>query len=107
MCGFVGFVEEKDENTEKIVRKMADQIVHRGPDQDDYFVGDMAALGFRRLSIIDLDTGNQPISLSSSGSEILTLASASPPFSKMATNNPTALTPLCDNSNIMGAWNMI
>lgn len=61
MCGFVGFVEEKDENTEKIVRKMADQIVHRGPDQDDYFVGDMAALGFRRLSIIDLNTGGQPI----------------------------------------------
>lgn len=61
MCGFVGFVEEKDDNTEKVVREMADQIMHRGPDHDDYFIGDMASLGFRRLSIIDLSTGNQPI----------------------------------------------
>jgi len=61
MCGFVGFIEEKDENTEKVVHAMADQIVHRGPDHGDYFVGDLASLGFRRLSIIDLSTGNQPI----------------------------------------------
>ena len=35
--------------------------VHRGPDQDDYFVGDGVALGFRRLSIIDLEGGGQPL----------------------------------------------
>ncbi|NLX94103.1 MAG: asparagine synthetase B, partial [Clostridiales bacterium] len=61
MSGFVGFVEEKNENTERIVREMADRIIHRGPDEDDYFVGDSVALGFRRLSTIDLDTGGQPI----------------------------------------------
>ena len=45
----------------KVVKGMADLIIHRGPDQDDYFVDDDMALGFRRLSIIDLDGGGQPI----------------------------------------------
>ena len=40
---------------------MADIIKHRGPDSDGYYVGDDCALGFRRLSIIDLDGGTQPI----------------------------------------------
>jgi len=61
MCGFVGFVAERDENTEKTIRAMADLIIHRGPDDEDYFIGEKAALGFRRLSIIDLATGGQPI----------------------------------------------
>ncbi|HOU10593.1 MAG TPA: asparagine synthase (glutamine-hydrolyzing) [Clostridiales bacterium] len=61
MCGFVGFVAERDEHTEKTIKAMADLIAHRGPDDEDYFIGDKAALGFRRLSIIDLATGGQPI----------------------------------------------
>ena len=40
---------------------MADRIVHRGPDMDDYYVDDDVSLGFRRLSIIDLEGGSQPI----------------------------------------------
>ena len=63
MCGFVGFVnsEQSVETNEKTIRAMADRIVHRGPDQDDYYVDDEVSLGFRRLSIIDLDGGSQPI----------------------------------------------
>ena len=40
---------------------MADLIIHRGPDSDGYYVDDNIALGFRRLSILDLGTGSQPI----------------------------------------------
>ena len=40
---------------------MADLIKHRGPDSDGYYTDDNCALGFRRLSIIDLDGGTQPI----------------------------------------------
>lgn len=60
MCGFVGFVS-KDQNKKKIIKDMADIIVHRGPDSDGYYVCENVALGFRRLSIIDLDGGSQPI----------------------------------------------
>ena len=61
MCGFVGFVDAQTENKSNVIKAMADQIVHRGPDQDDYYIDDTMALGFRRLSIIDLDGGSQPI----------------------------------------------
>ncbi len=60
MCGFVGFVDKVD-NKKKIVKDMADIIRHRGPDSDGYYCNDNIALGFRRLSIIDLDGGSQPI----------------------------------------------
>lgn len=60
MCGFVGFVD-KSKNKKKIIKDMADIIKHRGPDSDGYYVNDDVALGFRRLSIIDLDGGTQPI----------------------------------------------
>ena len=54
MCGFVGFVDKMEQAEKcKVVKGMADLIIHRGPDQDDYFVDDDMALGFRRLSIID------------------------------------------------------
>lgn len=62
MCGFVGFINEFDENeNNRIIRQMADRIIHRGPDQDDYYVDNDISLGFRRLSIIDLEGGSQPI----------------------------------------------
>ena len=60
MCGFVGFVD-KAKNKKKIIKDMADIIKHRGPDSDGYYVNNDVALGFRRLSIIDLDGGTQPI----------------------------------------------
>ena len=62
MCGIVGFVDKrKKKEKESIIKKMADRIVHRGPDGEGYFVDDVVALGHRRLSIIDLNTGGQPI----------------------------------------------
>ena len=62
MCGFVGFTD-KHSSTEKkkIVKEMADMIAHRGPDGEGYYVDSEIALGHRRLSIIDLNGGSQPI----------------------------------------------
>lgn len=62
MCGFVGFVGKQNKvEKKKIIKDMADAITHRGPDSDGYFYDDSIALGFRRLSIIDLKGGSQPI----------------------------------------------
>lgn len=60
MCGIVGFID-KSKDKKKIIKDMADLIIHRGPDSDGYYIDDNIALGFRRLSIIDLGTGSQPI----------------------------------------------
>ena len=60
MCGFVGYIDKKDDK-EKNIKLMADLIAHRGPDSEGYYVDDDIALGFRRLSIIDLNGGTQPI----------------------------------------------
>ena len=60
MCGFVGFID-KEKNKKKIIKDMADIIIHRGPDSDGYYFDEDIALGFRRLSIIDLEGGSQPI----------------------------------------------
>ena len=62
MCGFVGFTNcFQVEQPQEVVKKMADRIKHRGPDEENYYVDEDVALGFRRLSIIDLSTGSQPI----------------------------------------------
>ena len=60
MCGFVGYIN-KEKNKETNIKKMNDLIVHRGPDDEGYYMDENIALGFRRLSIIDLNTGSQPI----------------------------------------------
>ncbi len=60
MCGFVGYVN-KDKKKINTIKEMADLITHRGPDSDGYYTDDNIALGFRRLSIIDLNNGLQPI----------------------------------------------
>lgn len=60
MCGIVGFVDNS-KNKKKIIKQMADLIKHRGPDSEGFYTNDKVALGFRRLSIIDLEGGNQPI----------------------------------------------
>lgn len=71
MCGFVGFSNGKGGiDNGSVVRNMANLIVHRGPDQDDYYVDESVSLGFRRLSIIDLEGGSQPI-LNEDGSKVL------------------------------------
>lgn len=60
MCGIVGFVS-KEKNKKQIIKKMADRIAHRGPDGEGFYTDDEVALGHRRLSIIDLATGDQPM----------------------------------------------
>ncbi len=71
MCGFAGyFTNGYGGDREAVIRDMADRIVHRGPDQADYYVDDYIALGFRRLSIIDLEGGSQPIR-NEDGSKVL------------------------------------
>lgn len=62
MCGIVGFVKNVGAHPERaILEKMNAAITHRGPDDDGFFIDDIAALGMRRLSIIDLAGGQQPI----------------------------------------------
>lgn len=59
MCGIVGLVTKKEK--ENTIKLMNDRIKHRGPDGDGYFIDGDVALGHRRLSIIDLSTGDQPM----------------------------------------------
>ncbi len=60
MCGFVGFTNRiKDDGT--VLEGMMNKIIHRGPDSSGKFVSDEVNLGFRRLSIIDLADGDQPM----------------------------------------------
>jgi len=63
MCGISGFVDDRglDPGASVLLKKMTDCIVHRGPDDEGFYLDDRAALGMRRLSIIDLTTGHQPI----------------------------------------------
>lgn len=63
MCGIAGFVHEDPTGTAdaEIVRQLCQTIIHRGPDDEGYYVKGPAAMGARRLSIIDLSTGHQPI----------------------------------------------
>ncbi|MBE6008695.1 MAG: asparagine synthase (glutamine-hydrolyzing) [Lachnospiraceae bacterium] len=60
MCGFVGYTGHI-ENGKSVLESMMDKIAHRGPDSAGTYIDDKVALGFRRLSIIDLDHGSQPI----------------------------------------------
>ena len=62
MCGIVGFVnQDNKKNKDILIKKMADKIIHRGPDSEGYYTDDDIALGHRRLSIIDLGNGSQPM----------------------------------------------
>ena len=62
MCGYVGFTNNLKSGEDKAVLKnMMDSIKHRGPDSEGMYVGEDMCLGFRRLSIIDLSEGSQPL----------------------------------------------
>ena len=63
MCGIAGFIdgERSRENAEQLIDRMCQVIRHRGPDDQGVWVDDGVALGMRRLSIIDLAGGHQPI----------------------------------------------
>ena len=60
MCGIAGYVSD-NKPSKKILKAMTDRIEHRGPDAEGFYLDDNCALGHRRLSIIDLSTGDQPI----------------------------------------------
>ena len=83
MCGFVGFKNTPEvASPQNVIKAMADRIIHRGPDDADYYVDDQVSLGFRRLSIIDLEGGRQPIlnedgmNISQGQKQLLTIARA-------------------------------
>ncbi len=60
MCGIAGFID-KSTNKKTIIKKMSKRIAHRGPDGEGFYVDKNIALAHRRLSIIDLTTGDQPM----------------------------------------------
>ncbi len=60
MCGIAGFMGQV-ENRADVIRNMTEVITHRGPDSDGFYSDDNISMGFRRLSIIDLGAGHQPI----------------------------------------------
>ena len=60
MCGIAGYISTK-KPTKKVIKAMTDRIIHRGPDGEGFYLDDHCALGHRRLAIIDLTTGDQPI----------------------------------------------
>ena len=64
MCGICGklIFDPAATVSPALIKSMADTIAHRGPDDDGYFVSGSIGLGFRRLSIIDLSGGHQPLS---------------------------------------------
>ncbi|WP_336864841.1 asparagine synthase (glutamine-hydrolyzing) [Peribacillus frigoritolerans] len=66
MCGFVGCVHNEPKaihsDIKEKLKKMNNIITHRGPDDEGYFFDEFVNFGFRRLSIIDIDNGNQPLS---------------------------------------------
>ena len=59
MCGICGFTGISDMDT---LTKMTDSMVYRGPDDQGFYHDGMVNLGMRRLSIVDVETGRQPIS---------------------------------------------
>ncbi|PWB39697.1 MAG: asparagine synthase (glutamine-hydrolyzing) [Rhodocyclales bacterium] len=59
MCGFAGIVGELPDRA--MLKRMGDAIAHRGPDDEGYHLDANAGLAFRRLAIVDIDTGRQPM----------------------------------------------
>ena len=62
MCGIAGFYLREKQADPRLLRAMCGQIRHRGPDEEGFHVDGGCGIGMRRLSIIDLSTGHQPIS---------------------------------------------
>ena len=64
MCGIAGQINflRQDPVQPEVIERMASSISHRGPDDDGFFIDGPVGLGFRRLSIIDLSGGHQPMS---------------------------------------------
>ncbi|WP_088040600.1 asparagine synthase (glutamine-hydrolyzing) [Bacillus sp. EAC] len=63
MCGFVGILSSKKkyEVNKKLFKEYNNILTHRGPDDEGYYHDDYLSLGFKRLSIIDVENGHQPL----------------------------------------------
>ena len=61
MCGITGIINNSDKRVEELIHNMTDAIWYRGPDDAGYLIDENVALGHRRLSIIDLENGHQPM----------------------------------------------
>ena len=61
MCGFCGFAGAKHDDPALLINSMTEKIVHRGPDSTGTYMGEDVVLGFRRLGIVDLEGGAQPL----------------------------------------------
>ena len=62
MCGIAGYINLKTKAEEVVIKQMTDAIAHRGPDGFGHYLFENSAIGHRRLSIIDLAAGAQPMS---------------------------------------------
>jgi asparagine synthase (glutamine-hydrolysing) len=62
MCGICGIHDPNGNIDDNLIRKMGDILTHRGPDDEGFHIEEKVGLGFKRLSIIDLELGNQPMS---------------------------------------------
>ncbi|MDP2650996.1 MAG: asparagine synthase (glutamine-hydrolyzing) [bacterium] len=62
MCGIAGIINKEIQDKDEVIRNMTGCILHRGPDEDGFYVDEQVGLGMRRLSIIDLAGGKQPVS---------------------------------------------
>ena len=86
MCGIAGYVSRGGWADRQIVKRMCDQIRHRGPDDEGFYSDRECAIGMRRLSIIDLAGGHQPISNEDGPSR------SSPPMARFTTSRSCAWT---------------
>jgi asparagine synthase (glutamine-hydrolysing) len=72
VCGIAGILSDSDRaERSRRVQAMTRALVHRGPDDEGFFDDDRVSLGFRRLSVIDLETGQQPIVLEDGSAAIV------------------------------------
>jgi len=64
MCGIAGWINlenNRSQNSEAVLHQMCERMKHRGPDSEGLWTDETVALGMRRLSVIDLHTGEQPV----------------------------------------------
>ncbi len=61
MCGIAGILDQKNNIDQYRLKQMTDVMIHRGPDAEGFYIKDGVGLGHRRLCIIDLDSGGQPV----------------------------------------------
>jgi asparagine synthase (glutamine-hydrolysing) len=73
MCGITGvlYFDLERRAEPSVLKRMSDDLIHRGPDDEGYYIDSNIGLGFRRLSIIDLSTGHQPLSNENAGTTIV------------------------------------